>query len=83
MKILGTATELAAANTKFTTSTNVYVFNTDTSAGVVTLRNEADDGSIGTIYVGAGAGMEVSLELGQGLRGANTLYGTQIASTGY
>ena len=80
MKVLGTATALAAATTKFDTSTAVYVFNTDSSAAVVTVRNASDDANVGTIYVGAGNGVIVDLEIGQGLRGANTLYGTHIAS---
>jgi len=83
MKVLGTATVLAAATTKFTTATSVYVFNTDTSAGVCTVRNASDDADIGTVYIGAGQGTEIALELGQGLRGTTSMYGTQIASTGY
>lgn len=83
MKVLGTATQLATGTTKFTTATNVYVFNTDTSAAVLTVRNASDDADIGTVYIAAGAGQDISLELGQGLRGATTLYGTQIASAGW
>jgi uncharacterized protein YpmB len=83
MKILGTATALATGTTKFTDATMVYVFNTDTSAGVLTLRNKDDDANVGTVYIGAGSGIEVSLELGQGLRGPATLFGTQVSSTGY
>lgn len=83
MKVLGTATALATDTTKFTTATSVYVFNTNTSAGVLTIRNSSDDANIGTVYIGAGSGIEIALELGQGLRGATTLFGTQIASTGY
>jgi uncharacterized protein YpmB len=80
MKVLGTATELATATTKFTTATSVYVFNTDSSAAVVTVRNADDDGNVGTIYIAAGAGAVIDLEIGQGLRAANTVYGTHIAS---
>lgn len=83
MKVLGTATVLATDTTKFTTATSVYVFNTNTSAGVLTVRNASDDADIGTVYIGANQGVEIALELGQGLRGATTMYGTQIASTGY
>lgn len=83
MKVLGTATVLSTSATKFTTATSVYVFNTNTSAGVCTVRNASDDADIGTVYIGAGQGIEIALELGQGLRGTTSMYGTQIASTGY
>lgn len=82
MKILGAATALSTTTTKFDTATAVWVFNTDTSAAVVTLRNAADDADLGSIYVGAGAGMAIHLSLGDGLRGATTIYGTKIASSG-
>lgn len=82
MKILGSATVLAPAATKFNTSTSVYVFNTDTAEGILTLVDDADS-TIGTVYIGPRSGLEISLELGQGLRGPITMYGTQIASTGY
>ena len=58
MIVKGTATALAAGATKFTNSSAVYVFNTG-SAGVVTVRNSADDADLGTIYVGAGAGLTI------------------------
>jgi hypothetical protein len=83
MKVLGTATVLATGTTKFNTSTSVYVFNTDTSAGVCTVRNTTDNADIGTIYIGAGAGVTIDLEIGQGLRGTTSMYGTQIAASGY
>ena len=82
MKVLGTATALATGTTKFTTATSVYVFNTST-ASVLTVRNAADDADIGTVYVPAGGGHVINLEIGQGLRGATTLFGTQITSSGY
>lgn len=81
MIVKGTATALAAGSTKFTNSSAVYVFNTG-SAGVVTVRNSADDGNIGTIYVGAGAGLTIHLNLGEGLRGATSMYGSNVAAMG-
>ena len=83
MKVLGTATVLAGATTKFKTSTSVWVFNTNTSAGVCTVRNTSDDGDVGTIYIGPNSGVTVDLEIGQGLRGTTSMFGTQIASSGY
>lgn len=83
MKVLGTATVLATGTTKFNTATSVYVFNTDTSEGVCTIRNIADSADVGTIYIGAGKGEVIDLELGQGLRGTTSMYGTQIAASGY
>ena len=80
MKVLGTATALSTSVTKFDAATAVYVFNTDSSAAAITVRNAADDANIGTIYVPAGNGIIVDLVLGQGLRGAATMYGTHIAS---
>ena len=79
MKVLGTATALDPSTTKFDTATAVYVFNTSTAAAI-TVRNAADNANIGTIYVPAGNGIIVDLEIGQGLRGAATMYGTHIAS---
>ena len=82
MKVLGTATALAPAATKFTLATAVYVLNTST-AGTVTVRNVGDTGNVGTIYVAQNQGITIDLEIGQGLRGAATMFGTQIASSGY
>jgi hypothetical protein len=83
MRVLGSATALSTSTTKFTDATAVHVFNTDSSASVLTVRNAADDAAVGTIYIGAGSGMTVHLVLGQGLRGAATLYGTQVSNSGY
>ena len=82
MQVKGNATALATGTTGFTDANAVWVFNTG-SAGVVTVRNAADDGDIGTIYVGAGAGIVIHTESGQGLRGAATFYGTPITNSGY
>lgn len=82
MKVLGSATALAPATTKFTDTTSVYVFNA-ASAGLVTVRNADDDADLGTVYVAQNQGITIDLEIGQGLRGANTTFGTHIASSGY
>jgi len=82
MKVKGTATQFSTSATKFTDATAVWVFNTHTAAAVVTVRNTADDADIGTIYVGAGTGIKIDLNIGEGLRGATTFYGTQVASSG-
>lgn len=82
MQVKGTATDLATGTTKFRTAGAVWVFNTG-SAQVITVRNSLDDANVGTIYVGAGAGIVVHIEPGQGLRGAATLKGTEITNSGY
>jgi hypothetical protein len=81
MQVKGNATALSAT-TQFTDATAVWVFNTGT-AGAVTVRNTADDGDVGTIYVGAGAGIVIHLSIGEGLRGAAGMQATQITATGY
>lgn len=78
MKVLGTATALAAGTTKFTTSTAVWVNNTNTSAGDVTVRNAADDADVGTLSIPPNTGVVIHLEAGQGLRGATSMKGTQV-----
>lgn len=83
MQVKGTATALATGTTKFKTSGAVYVFNTHTAAGTVTVRNSDDDANVGTIYVGTGAGITIHLEPGEGLRGAATMYGTDIVKSGF
>ena len=84
MKILGTATALDPATTKFTTSTAVWLSNTTTGALTVTLRNVADDANLGSISVPASYGVAVNLEPGQGLRGSASILGTQVdAAAGY
>lgn len=83
MKVLGTATQLSTSTTQFTEASAVYVFNTNTAAAVLTVRNAADSGDIGTIYIPASSGTVIHLTLGTGLRGATTLYGTQVAASGY
>ena len=82
MQVKGTATDLATGTTGFVDDAAVWVFNTG-SAQVVTVRNSADDADIGTIYVGAGAGIVIHMNAGEGLRGASTLKGTAITNAGY
>lgn len=83
MKVKGTATALSTSVTKFGGSGAVWVFNTDSSAAVVTVRNAADDANVGTIYVGANGGIVVHLDTNEGLRGAATMYGTEIVNAGF
>ena len=78
MKILGSVTALATGTTKFKTRTAVWVSNTDSSAGDVTLRNADDDADLGSINIPAGSGIVIHLDAGQGLRGAATMKGTQV-----
>ena len=82
MQVKGAATQLSTTTTGFAGAGAVWVFNTG-SAGAVTVRNAADDADFGSIYIGAGAGMVIHLQIGQGLRGANTFYGTEITNSGY
>ena len=39
----------------------------------MTVRNPVDSGNVGSIYVGANAGIIVTLGVGEGLRGTNDL----------
>lgn len=82
MQVKGTATDLATGTTGFVGAGAVWVFNTG-SAQTITVRNAADDANVGTIYVGAGAGIVVHLNTGEGIRGATTLKGTEITNAGY
>jgi hypothetical protein len=82
MQVKGTASDLSPTVTSFVSAGAVWVFNTG-SAQVITVRNADDDGDTGTIYVGAGAGIVVHLGVGEGLRGATTLKGTEITNSGY
>ena len=78
MKILGTATALSGT-TGFTSTTAVWVANTDASTHkTVTLRNADDNATLGTLVVPASSGVVIHLEAGQGLRGAAALTGTQV-----
>ena len=60
MKVIGTATTLATGTTKFTTSTAVWVNNTNTSAGNVVVRNAADDADVGTLSIPPNTGVVTS-----------------------
>ena len=78
MKVIGTATTLATASTKFTSATAVWVNNTDTSAGIVTVRNSDDNADVGTLSIPPNTGVVIHLEAGQGLRGTTSMKGTQV-----
>jgi len=80
MKIKGTSVALSGA-TQFTTSTAVWVANTDaTTHKTVTLRNSVDNDNLGTLVVPASSGVVIHLEAGQGLRGDTDLLATQVDS---
>ena len=82
MRVTGNEEALATGTTKFADNGAVYVFNTG-SAGVVTVRNAADDADVGSIRVGASAGIIITLGTGEGLRAASTIKGTPIVAAGY
>ena len=78
MKIKGTAAALSGT-TQFTSSTAVWVANTDaTTNKTVTLRNADDDADLGTLVIPAASGVVIHLEAGQGLRGVAALMATQV-----
>jgi len=78
MKIIGTAAALSGT-TQFTSSTAVWVANTDaTTHKTVTLRNSDDNADLGTLVVPASSGVVIHLDVGQGLRGDSALTGTQV-----
>ena len=80
---MGAETDLATGTTKFTTAGAVRVSNTSGSAQLVTVRNAADDGNVGTIRVQGNSAIIISLGTGEGLRGETTLKGTQIVASGF
>ena len=78
MKIKGTAVALSGT-TQFTTSTAVWVANTDdTTNKTVTLRNADDDANLGTLVIPAASGVIIHLNVGEGLRGVAALMATQV-----
>lgn len=83
MRVMGAETDLATGTTKFTTAGAVRVSNTSGTAGIVTVRNAADDGDVGTITVLNNSAIVISLGTGEGLRGATTMKGTQIVASGF
>jgi|TARA_R110002153_G_scaffold109316_3_gene250079 hypothetical protein len=82
MKLLGTGVALAAATTKLNTAAAAYVVNTATSA-IELFQVNSSDATVATVWVGAGAGVTISLGNGQGLRGAATFKASAISSVGY
>ena len=78
MKIKGTAAALSGT-TQFTTSTAVWVANTNaTTQKTVTLRNTDDNADLGTLVVPASGGVIIHLNVGEGLRGDDALSPTQV-----
>ena len=82
MRVRGPEVALATGTTKLNDTGAAWVFNTG-SAGLVTVRNAADDADLGSIRVGAGAGMVITLGTGEGLRGASTIKGTPVVAAGF
>jgi hypothetical protein len=80
ISVKGTSTQLTNT-TQFKTATAVHLMNTHTAAREVIIRNEADNGAVGTIRVPSNGTMIVNLVIGQGLRCASTgVFGTHVAS---
>ena len=78
MKIKGTAVALSGT-TQFTSSTAVWVANTNaTTHKTVTLRNTDDNADLGTLVVPAAGGVVIHLNIGEGLRGDAALSATQV-----
>mgnify|MGYP001211440764 FL=1 len=78
MKIKGTAAALSGT-TQFTSSTAVWVANTNaTTHKTVTLRNTDDNADLGTLVVPAAGGVVIHLNIGEGLRGDAALSATQV-----
>ena len=79
MKVLGTATALETGTTKFTTSTAVYIGNTDNAIDYdVTVRKADDYADLGSITVPAAGSLVIHIDIGQGLRGNAALKGTKV-----
>lgn len=80
LTVKGTSTELTST-TQFKTATAVHLMNTHTAVREVILRNEADDGAVGTIRVPSNGQVVINLFIGQGLRcGSTGVFGTHVAS---
>ena len=83
MRVMGAETALATGTTKFTTAGAVRLLNTSGSAQVVTVRNAADDGDVGTISLLNNMAIVITLGTGEGLRGNAGVKGTQIVASGF
>ena len=83
MRVMGAETDLATGTTKFTTAGAVRVSNTSATAGLVTVRNAADDGDVGTISLLNNMAIVITLGTGEGLRGNAGVKGTQIVASGF
>ena len=83
MRVMVAETALATGTTKFTTAGAVRLLNTSGSAQVVTVRNAADDGDVGTISLLNNMAIVITLGTGEGLRGNAGVKGTQIVASGF
>jgi hypothetical protein len=81
MKVIGSTVALAAATTKVKDDQSVRLVAG--AAGDVTIRNAADDDDFAVLTMVANEVIVLSLEPGQGLRGANTFKATPLARSGY
>lgn len=81
MKVLGATVALATGTTKVKNDQAVRLVAG--AAGDVTIRNAADDGDFAVLTMVANEVITLTLEPGQGLRGANTFKATPIARTGF
>ena len=80
MRIKGNAAALSGT-TQFTSSTAVWVANTNaTTHKTITLRNTDDNADLGTLVVPAASGVIIHLKVGEGLRGVAALMATQVDS---
>jgi len=80
MKVIGSTVALAAATTKVKDDQSVRLVAG--AAGDVTIRNVADDDDFAVLTMVANEVIVLSLEPGQGLRGANTFKATPLARSG-
>lgn len=80
MKVLGATVALAAATTKVKDDQAVRLVAG--AAGNVTIRNAADDDDFAVLTMVANEVIVLTLDPGQGLRGANTFKATPIARSG-
>ena len=80
MKVLANTVPLAAATTSVKGDQSVRLVAG--AAGNVTIRNAADNADFAVLTMVANEVIVLSLEPGQGLRGANTFKATPIARSG-
>ena len=80
MKVLGATVELAALTTKVKDDQAVRLVAG--AAGNVTIRNAADNSDFAVLTMVANEVIVLTLDPGQGLRGANTFKATPVARSG-